>query len=434
VKTLVIGGGGREHALAWKLATSASVEKVYVAPGNAGTAQEQKIENISIDAVDIDSLACFAEDQDIDLTVVGPETPLVDGIIDRFRLSNRRCFGPTQNAAKLEGSKSFAKKFMERHGIPTARYQAFNDTGKALSYARKIGPPLVVKADGLAAGKGVVVADTLAQAELAIQQILDERKFGAAGDQVILEDFLTGEEVSFICLVNNDQVVPLASSQDHKARDKGDSGPNTGGMGAYSPAPVITPSLYDRIMQQIIKPTVRGLNRDGVSYTGFLYAGLMIDRHGSPRVLEYNCRSGDPETQPILLRLQSDLAELCLAAIAGELHRIKIHWDPRAALGVVMAAGGYPADYATGDVITGLTEANDSDVKIFHAGTNVENGRVVTNGGRVLCVTGLGENAIAARSKVYRSVHKLHWNKAYFRPDIGHRAVAHEQSNGSVLV
>ena len=432
MKVLVVGGGGREHALAWKLAASRSVEKVYVAPGNAGTAREQKAENIPIAAADIDSLARFAEDQNIDLTMVGPETPLVEGIIDRFQLNNRPCFGPTQNAAKLEGSKAFAKRFMERHRIPTARYKVFDNTGKALSHARKIGSPLVVKADGLAAGKGVTVAYTLVQAELAIRQILDERIFGAAGDQVILEDFLTGEEASFICFVSNDQVLPLATSQDHKARNAGDVGPNTGGMGAYSPAPVITPPLYERIMRQVIEPTVRGLDRDGISYTGFLYAGLMIDRQGSPQVLEYNCRSGDPETQPILLRLQYDLAELCGAALAGELHRIKTQWDSRAALGVVMASGGYPANYATGDVITGLTNADDSRVKVFHAGTAIENGCVVTSGGRVLCVTALGDNITAAQSTAYQSVHKLHWNQAYFRSDIGHRAVARERANGAV--
>lgn len=429
MKALVVGGGGREHALAWKLAASRAVEKVYVAPGNAGTAREQKVENTPIASADIDSLARFAENQNIDLTVVGPETPLVNGITDRFHLLNRSCLGPTQNAAKLEGSKAFSKRFMERHQIPNARYQIFDNTGKALSHARKMGAPLVVKADGLAAGKGVVVAHTLAQAELAIRQLLDERRFGAAGDRVILEDFLTGEEASFICLVSNDQILPLATSQDHKARDVGDAGPNTGGMGAYSPAPVITPALYERIMQQVIEPTVRGLDRDGISYTGFLYAGLMIDRQGSPRVLEYNCRLGDPETQPIFLRLQSDLAELCDAALAGELHRIKTRWDSRAALGVVMAAGGYPFDYATGDIINGLMDTDDSLVKVFHAGTAIDGGRVVTSGGRVLCVTALGDNVTAAQSTAYQSVHNLHWNQAYFRPDIGHRAVAREQAN-----
>jgi phosphoribosylamine--glycine ligase len=429
VKALVVGEGGREHALAWKLAASRAVEKVYVTPGNAGTAREEKVENIPIASSDIDSLASFAEIENIDLTVVGPETPLVKGITDRFHLLNRPCLGPTQNAAKLEGSKAFAKKFMERHQIPTARYRVFEHAGKALRHARKMGPPLVVKADGLAAGKGVVVAHTLAEAEHAIRQLLDERRFGAAGDRVILEDFLTGEEVSFICLVSNDQVLPLATSQDHKARDTGDEGPNTGGMGAYSPAPVITPALYKLIMQQIIEPTVRGLDRDGISYTGFLYAGLMIDPQGCTRVLEYNCRLGDPETQPILLRLQSDLAELCGAALAGELHGIKTQWDSRAALGVVMAAGGYPADYATGDIINGLMDTDNSPIKVFHAGTAIQDGHVVTSGGRVLCVTALGDNVTAAQSNAYQTVHNLHWNRAYFRPDIGHRAVAREQAN-----
>ena len=429
MKVLVVGSGGREHALAWKLAASKAVEKVYVAPGNAGTAREQKVENTPIASADIDALARFVENKNIDLTVVGPETPLVNGITDRFRLLNRSCLGPTQNASKLEGSKVFAKSFMKRHQIPTARYQIFDNTGKALSHAKKMGPPLVIKADGLAAGKGVVVAHTLAQAEFAIRQLLDERRFGAAGDRVILEEFLTGEEVSFICLVSNDQVLPLATSQDHKARDAGDVGPNTGGMGAYSPAPVITPALYERIMRQVIEPTIRGLNRDGISYTGFLYAGLMIERQGSVRVLEYNCRLGDPETQPIFLRLQSDLAKLCGAALAGDLHRIKAQWDSRAALGVVMAAGGYPADYATGDIINGLMDTHDSKVKVFHAGTAIEGGHVVTSGGRVLCVTALGDNVTAAQSTAYRSVHNLYWKQAYFRPDIGHRAVAREQAN-----
>jgi phosphoribosylamine--glycine ligase len=429
VKALVVGGGGREHALAWKLAASNAVEKVYVAPGNAGTAREAKVENTPIESTDIDSLARFVENQNVDLTVVGPETPLVNGITDRLHLLNRSCLGPTQSAAKLEGSKAFAKSFMQRHQIPTARYQIFDDTGKALSYAKKIGPPLVIKADGLAAGKGVIVAHTLTQAEFAIRQLLDERRFGAASDRVILEEFLTGEEVSFICLVSNDQVLPLATSQDHKARNAGDVGPNTGGMGAYSPASVITPALYDRIMRQVIEPTIRGLNRDGISYTGFLYAGLMIEQQGSVRVLEYNCRLGDPETQPIFLRLQSDLAKLCGAALAGELHRIKTQWDSRAALGVVMAAGGYPADYATGDIINGLMDTHDSKVKVFHAGTAIKGGHVVTSGGRVLCVTALGDNVTAAQSTAYQSVQNLHWKQAYFRPDIGHRAVAREQAN-----
>jgi phosphoribosylamine--glycine ligase len=428
VKALVVGGGGREHALAWKLAASRSVEKVYVAPGNAGTAREQNVENIPIASTDIDSLGRFAEDQDVGLTVVGPETPLVNGIIDHFHHRNRPCLGPSRNAAKLEGSKTFAKRFMERHQIPTARYQSFDNAEKAVIHARKIGPPLVVKADGLAAGKGVVIAHTLGQAELAIRQLLDERRFGAAGDQVILEDYLTGEEASFICLVSNDQVLPLATSQDHKARDAGDAGPNTGGMGAYSPAPVITRPLYQRIMRQVIEPTVRGLSRDGISYTGFLYAGLMIDLQGSPRVLEFNCRLGDPETQPILLRLRSDLAELCGAALAGELHRIEIQWDSRAALGVVMAAGGYPAEYAIGDIITGLADSDDSLVKIFHGGTAIEGGRIVTNGGRVLCVTALGDNVTVAQSTAYQAVHNVHWSQAYFRPDIGYRAVSREHA------
>ena len=427
MKALVVGGGGREHALAWKLAASRSIEKIYVAPGNAGTASEFKVRNIPISSDDIDALARFAEDQNISLTIIGPETPLVNGIVDRFKQMNRPCLGPSKNAARLEGSKSFAKEFMKKHKIPTANYQTFDNANKAIRHVEKVGLPLVVKADGLASGKGVFITHTLPQAEFAIRQILDAHIFGTAGNKVILEDFLTGEEVSFICLVNNEQILPLATAQDHKPRDTGDTGPNTGGMGAYSPAPLITPSLYDQVMETVIQPTVLGLIQDGIPYTGFLYAGLIIDQQGHPHVLEYNCRSGDPETQIILMRLQSDLAELCCATLAGELRTVKAQWDSRASLGVVMTAGGYPSAYTTGDAINGLKGANDLKVKVFHAGTQIKNNRVVTSGGRVLCVTALGDTVTSAQSTAYQTVQKLHWNRAYFRSDIGYRAVEREQ-------
>ncbi len=429
MRILVVGGGGREHALAWKLASSESVQAVYVAPGNAGTANDDKLKNIPISDSDINALVSFAKDFNIDLTVVGPETPLVNGIADQFALNNRRCLGPTKNAAKLEGSKAFAKKFMERHQIPTARYGIFDNSTEANRYANKIGPPLVVKADGLAAGKGVIIAQSLVQAELAIRQILDEHKFGSAGNVVVVEEFIVGEEVSFICMVSNDQFLPLATSQDHKARDNGDKGPNTGGMGAYSPAPVITKQLHERVVKQVVEPTLRGLNKDGISYTGFLYAGLIIDQDGQPKVLEYNCRAGDPETQPILFRLRSDFAALCDATLAGELHRTSVIWDPKVALSVVMASKGYPGKYSTGDIVSGLTGANTSEVKVFHSGTTTKNGNIVTDGGRVLCVTALGDTVTLAQSRAYQAVETIAWNQSYYRKDIGHRAIIREKSD-----
>ncbi|MBO68204.1 MAG: phosphoribosylamine--glycine ligase [Acidiferrobacteraceae bacterium] len=429
MKVLVVGSGGREHALVWKLGMSSSIERIYAAPGNAGTALEAKTVNVSIDPMDVDSLLLFADTEDIGLTVIGPEMPLVSGIVDKFQLSNRPCFGPTKNSAQLEGSKSFSKLFMERHDIPTAPFRIFNNSSEAIGYARTKKLPLVIKANGLAAGKGVIIAHTLHEAEETIHQILDEKRFGTAGDQVILEDFINGEEASFICIVSDDQILPLATSQDHKARNAGDTGPNTGGMGAYSPAPVITTTLFNRIMQDVIEPTVEGLAHEGISYKGFLYAGLMIDQYGQPHVLEYNCRAGDPETQPILLRLQSDLYELISSALAGELHKVSPKWDPRAALGVVMTAGGYPDRYKTGNVIEGLINIGGEDTQVFHAGTTNLGSNIVTNGGRVLCVTSLGRSVSDAQTTAYRYVNQIQWENAYFRPDIGYRAIAREANS-----
>ena len=428
---MVVGTGGREHAIAWKLAASSLIEEVYVAPGNAGTAAESKVRNVSISSDDIDGLADFAENNGIGLTVIGPEKPLVDGIVDRFNDAGLPCLGPTKHAAKLEGSKVFAKMFMERHDIPTASYEIFNNSGEAIEHAKRTGPPLVIKANGLASGKGVYIANTIPEAELAIREILDQQKFGVAGNQLVIEEFLIGEEVSFICLVNQEQVLPLATSQDHKPRDAGDMGPNTGGMGAYSPAPSIAPDMHDQIMRLVIRPTVMGLIEEGISYTGFLYAGLMIDKEGSPHVLEYNCRSGDPETHPILMRLKSDLAALFAATLSGDLHNLDIQWDPKVALGVVMAAGGYPKKYATGHSISGLQENTVSNTKVFHAGTQVKGDHVITSGGRVLCATALGHNISAAQASAYQMIKKIHWHQAYFRPDIGYRAVEREQSNNT---
>ena len=396
---------------------------MLVAPGNAGTALEPKTENIAVAADDIDGLLALAQSRGIELTVVGPEAPLVAGIKDRFQAAGLRCFGPSRAAARLEGSKAFCKEFLTRHAIPTAAYQSFTDLQPALDYLRERGAPQVIKADGLAAGKGVVVAHTLAEAEAALTAMLGERSFGAAGQRVVIEDFLAGEEASFIAMAAGESCLPLASSQDHKARDDGDSGPNTGGMGAYSPAPVITPQLHERIMSDIIRPTLRGLAADGCPYSGFLYAGLMIDGD-VPRVLEYNCRLGDPETQPIMLRLRSDLVELCLATLDGRLAQCRADWDRRPALGVVLAAGGYPGDYRRGDVITGLTAAGDeNDHKLFHAGTRSDNGDIVTDGGRVLCATALGDDIAAAQLNAYTLAGRVRWENIFYRRDIGHRAL-----------
>jgi len=423
MRVLIIGGGGREHALAWKVAQSDRVQKVYVAPGNAGTSLENKCENIAIDAGAVSELADFAQRESIDLGIVGPEAALVDGIVDVFTSRGLKCFGPTQGAARLEGSKSFTKAFLMRHGIPNAEYQTFSELESAAAYIHKKGAPIVVKADGLAAGKGVTVAHSIDDAIDAVKDCFATKKFGAAGQQVVIEDFLQGEEASFICMVDGEHILPLATSQDHKARDDADRGPNTGGMGAYSPAPVVSTEVHEKIMRQIIQPTVAGLAAEGMPYTGFLYAGLMIDASGGPFVIEYNCRLGDPETQPILMRLKSDLVSLCEAAIEGNLNKTEAIWDERPALGVVLAAGGYPGAYQKGDVISGLDDIEDDAVKVFHAGT-AGGDPITTNGGRVLCVTALGDNIAAAQKKAYASVEKIHWQNMYCRRDIGYRAVS----------
>ena len=427
MKILVIGGGGREHALAWKAAQSRNVEIVYVAPGNAGTGHEPKLENVAIATEDIAALTEFAQAKHIDLTIVGPEAPLVLGVVDAFQAAGLRCFGPTQAAAQLEGSKAFTKDFLARHQIPTAAYGNFTDVEEAIAYIRQQGAPIVVKADGLAAGKGVILAQTEDEAIAAVQDMLAGNAFGEAGHRVVIEEFLTGEEASFIVMVDGEHILPMATSQDHKARDDGDTGPNTGGMGAYSPAPVVTPEIHDRVMHEVIEPTVRGMAAEGHPYTGFLYAGLMIAADGTPKVLEYNCRFGDPETQPIMMRLKSDLVTLCNAALDRELTNIGIEWDPRPSLGVVLAAGGYPASYNKGDVITGLP-ADTPSSKVFHAGTAEKDGQIVTNGGRVLCAVALGETVAEAQKQAYRLVAQIHWNGMYYRHDIGYRAIAREKT------
>ena len=423
---LVVGSGGREHALAWKLAQSNKVENVFVAPGNAGTAREPGVENVPIGSDDMEGLQAFAEKNNIELTIVGPEAPLVEGIVDRFGEAGLKCFGPTRGAAQLEGSKVFCKDFLARHRIPTAQYKAFTDLASAKAYIHEMGAPLVVKADGLAAGKGVVIAQSETEAVDTAAGMLSGDSFGEAGKRIIVEACLKGEEASFIVMVDGSHILPLATSQDHKARDDGDLGPNTGGMGAYSPAPVVTPALHDRIMKEVIEPTVKGMASEGNPYKGFLYAGVMIDSDGTPNVLEYNCRFGDPETQPIILRLQSDLADMCLAAMEQRLDQIQVKWDDRAALGVVMAAGGYPVGYQKGDVITGLTEAEGEGAKIFHAGTALKDDQVVTSGGRVLCATALGKTVSEAQTKAYDLVRTVQWNGVYYRKDIGYRAVNRE--------
>ncbi len=428
MKVLIIGGGGREHALAWKAAQSPNVETVFVAPGNAGTACEPKLENINIGVEDIETLLAFAQDNAIGLTIVGPEAPLVIGLVDAFNAAGQRCFGPTQGAAQLEGSKAFTKDFLARHHIPTGRYGNFTDIDAALNYLRKQSAPIVIKADGLAAGKGVIVAMTLEDAENAVRDMLAGNAFGEAGHRVVIEEFLDGEEASFICMVDGKHILPLATSQDHKRVGEGDTGPNTGGMGAYSPAPVVTPEIHARIMSEIIEPTVAGMATEGNPYTGFLYAGLMIDRNGAPKVIEYNCRFGDPETQPILMRLRSDIVALCDAALDGQLDQVNTEWDPRAALGVVLAAGGYPADYSKGEVISGLDAVNESDGKIFHAGTAEKDGQVVTNGGRVLCAVGLGDTVSAAQQRAYALAKQISWDGMFYRDDIGYRAIAREKN------
>ena len=422
MKILIIGSGGREHALAWKVAQSNQVQKVFVAPGNAGTAHEAKVENIPINVDNLKELISFAQENTIDLTIIGPEQPLVDGIVDQFQAVGLPCFGPTQAAAQLEASKAFTKDFLNRHNIPTAAYGNFTDIDEAIAYIHKVGAPIVVKADGLAAGKGVILAKTQDEAIKAVRDMLAGNAFGDAGHRVVIEEFLQGEEASFICMVDGTHILPLATSQDHKARDNGDKGPNTGGMGAYSPAPVVTPEIHARIMAEIIEPTVRGMAAEGNSYTGFLYAGLMIDK-GNLKVLEYNCRFGDPETQPILSRLRSDLVELCLAALDQRLHKVQAEWDSRAALGVVLAAGGYPAQYEKGLLINGLSKAAKLDGKIFHAGTIEKDGKILTAGGRVLCACALGDTISEAQSKAYALAKSIHWYGVYYRTDIGYRAL-----------
>ena len=422
MRVLVIGGGGREHALAWKVAQSDRVEQVFVAPGNAGTATEPKVTNIPIKADDLDELLALAQREHIDLTIVGPEQPLVAGLVDKFREAGLRVFGPTAAAAQLEGSKAFAKDFLHRHGIPTARYGTFTDVQSAVELIRGLGAPVVVKADGLAAGKGVIVAQTIEAAEAAVADMLSGNAFGEAGHRVVIEEFLAGEEASFICIVGGGVALPLATSQDHKRRNDGDAGPNTGGMGAYSPAPVVTPEIHARVMCEIIEPTLAGLATDGIDYTGFLYAGLMIDADGAPRVIEFNCRFGDPETQPILMRLRSDLVDLVDAALDGGLADADADWDPRAALGVVLAARDYPASGSDGAAISGIPDES-ADGKVFHAGTRLDGDAVVTAGGRVLCAVGLGDTVKAAQTRAYALAAPVRWDGVDYRKDIGWRAL-----------
>ena len=425
MKLLVIGAGGREHALAWKLASSPRVQKVFVAPGNGGTAREGGVENVAI--TDLGALADFAAREQIQLTVVGPEAPLATGVVDLFRARGLRIFGPTKAAAQLESSKAYAKSFLVRHGIPTAAYESFTDARAAHAYVDARGAPIVVKADGLAAGKGVVVATTPAEAHAAIDRILVDRTMGEAGTKLVVEEFLDGEEASFIVLVDGERSLSLATSQDHKRLRDGDEGPNTGGMGAYSPAPVVTPALHARIVREIVTPTVRGMAKDGIPYSGFLYAGVMIDRAGNPKVLEFNCRLGDPETQPILMRLKSDLLPLLEHALDGKLDRIEAEWDRRAALGVVLAAANYPETPRKGDAITGIPPAAE-DCHVFHAGTELAGGKLVTSGGRVVCVTALGDSVRMAQKRAYETVAAIRFDGMQYRRDIGFRAIAARKS------
>jgi len=429
MNVLIIGGGGREHALAWKATQSSQVNKVFVAPGNAGTAHEAGVENVTIAAEDIEALLQFAKDRQVGLTIVGPEAPLVMGVVNRFAEAGLRCFGPTSGAAQLEGSKAFTKDFLARHQIPTGAYQNFTDIEPAIAYVKAQGAPIVIKADGLAAGKGVIVAMSEDEAIAAVRDMLAGNAFGEAGHRVVIEEFLDGEEASFICMVDGKNILPMATSQDHKRVGEGDTGPNTGGMGAYSPAAVVTPEIHARIMREVIEPTVQGMAAEGNPYTGFLYAGLMIGKEGAPQVIEYNCRFGDPETQPIMLRLKSDLVALCNAALDAKLDAITVEWDERAAIGIVLAAAGYPGDYPKGDVISGLEAAAEiAASKVFHAGTSEKDGRIVTAGGRVLCATALGNSVTEARQRAYEVAKIIHWNGVFFRRDIGYRAIAREQA------
>ncbi len=419
---LIIGGGGREHALAWKAAQSEDVKNVFVAPGNAGTAHENKVKNIDINAEDIDELKKFALQNEVTLTIVGPEAPLVNGVVDIFQAAGLKIFGPTRGAAQLEGSKAFTKDFLARNNIPTAAYGNFTDEAKAITYIKQQGAPIVIKADGLAAGKGVILAQTEDEAIDAVKDMLSGNSFGDAGARVVIEEFLSGEEASFICMIDGKNILPMATSQDHKARDEGDTGPNTGGMGAYSPAPLVTDEIHQNVIDEVIRPTVDGMANEGYPFSGFLYAGLMIE-NGKPKVLEYNVRFGDPETQPIMMRLQSDLVELCLAAVDGKLDQQTTLWDTQYALGVVLAAGGYPGSYNKGDVISGLEGLDTHKSKVFHAGSAIKNGKTVTNGGRVLCACGMGNTVAEAQKTAYEIVEKIHWNKVYYRKDIGFKAI-----------
>ncbi len=425
MKVLIIGGGGREHALAWKVAQESRVSHVFVAPGNAGTATESKVSNIEIAAEDVTGLADFAQMERIDLTIVGPEGPLVAGVVDEFERRNLKCFGPRAAQAQLEGSKAFTKEFLRRHAIPTAGYRTFTKDNFDPGFVRQQRVPIVVKASGLAAGKGVVIAESADEA-IATAMDMFGGQFGAAGNEVVIEEFLQGEEASFIVMADGRNVLPLATSQDHKRLKDADAGPNTGGMGAYSPAPVVTPAIHDRIMNEVIWPTIRGLAADGLPYTGFLYAGIMVAPDGTPNVLEFNCRFGDPETQPVLMRLQSDLTVLCEVALAGKLDSARAQWDPRAALGVVMAAAGYPESVRKGDAIEGLASAAMLPGKVFHAGTQLRNGRVLTNGGRVLCATALGTTVANAQREAYALADAVKWHGVQYRRDIGYRAIARE--------
>jgi phosphoribosylamine--glycine ligase len=424
MNVLIIGSGGREHALAWKVAQSPQVETVFVAPGNAGTAEEPGISNVAIDTMDFAGLTDFAKENGVGLTIVGPEAPLVEGVVDFFEERDLRCFGPRAGAAQLEGSKAFTKDFLARHNIPTGAYGTFTELEPALAYLRSQGAPIVVKADGLAAGKGVIVAETLEEAETAVTDMLSGNAFGDAGCRVVIEEFLPGEEASFIVMVDGRNVLPMATSQDHKRIGEGDTGPNTGGMGAYSPAPVVDSAVRERIMREVIVPTVEGMAAEGNDYTGFLYAGLMISPAGEPKVIEYNCRFGDPETQPIMVRLQSDLVALCDSALDGELDKASAQWDTRCAMGVVLAAGGYPGSYKKGLHIHGLDAAQADNIKVFHAGTKIEDGQVVTSGGRVLCVTALGSDIATAQRDCYSAADAISWDGMILRRDIGWRAIA----------
>jgi phosphoribosylamine--glycine ligase len=423
MKILIVGNGGREHALAWKVKQSAKVEKVFVAPGNAGTALESGVENIAIAVDDIAGLLAFAQQENVGLTIIGPEVPLVLGVVDSFQQAGLACFGPSAKAAQLEGSKTFCKDFMIRYNIPTASYQSFTDQQQAIAYIQQHGAPIVVKADGLAAGKGVIVAQSEAEAIAAVEDMLSGNSFGEAGHRVVIEEFLQGEEASFIVIADGKNALAMATSQDHKARDNSDKGPNTGGMGAYSPAPIVTPDIHQRVMNEVIAPTLKGMAEDGLPYTGFLYAGLMISPNGDIKVLEYNCRFGDPETQPIMMRLKSDLVELCEAALAGNLDKVSSDWDERVALGVVLAAGGYPDNYASGAIISGLPVVDNEHSKVFHAGTKQVGDDIVTAGGRVLCACALGADIKEAQNNAYILAKPIQWDGIYYRTDIGFKAI-----------